>query len=115
MTKDGGRIDDSCAGFVDLEVIESNRRVGESGGESLGLRRREVGLLKTKDVSRGKEIAETRGDEVPPVDEVRGDAVVGQTINVVRNNAGHRQRKIGKQQLRGGRPRGLKGTSKHES
>ena len=115
MAEDGRGVDDGCASLVELEVVERDRRVGKEGRKSRSLGGGEIGLLKAKDVGGGEEVAETGGDDVPTEDEIGRGAVVGQAVDIIRNDAGDRQGEVGKKEERGGRVRRAEGTAKHLS
>lgn len=113
VAKDRRGVYNGGAGFVNLVVIEGNRRLRENGGEGVGLSRGKIGLLKAQDVCRGKKIADGRVDEIATVDKVRGGAVVGKAVDVVGDNAGNRKGKVGEEEERRGRAGRTKRTINH--
>ena len=113
VAEDGRGVDDGCASLVELEVVERDRRVGKEGREGISLGGGKISLLKAKDVGGGEEVAETGGDDVATEDEIGRCARGGQAVDVVRNNTGDGQGKIGEKEEGGGRVSRMEGTAKH--
>ena len=95
------------------EIVEGDGGAGKDRREGKGFVSGEVSFLQADDIRRGEQIADAGGDKVAAVGKVERGAIVGETVNIVRNNTRNGEGKVGEKEERGGRARRLKRITKH--
>jgi hypothetical protein len=71
---------------VHPEIVEGNGGPGKDRREGEGFVGGEVSFLQADDVRRGEQIADAGGDKVAAVGKVKRGAIVGEAVNIVRDN-----------------------------